>query len=63
MKKLTIREIQKKYAWKYVDFARCPDWDRNEKWENLYEVRKSYSTIHENTCRAEDIETQYAFTR
>lgn len=63
MKKLTAQQIQKKYKGKYVDIYACPLWDTDKDDNRLYEVRKAYSEIHENTTRAEDIGTEFAFTR
>ena len=63
MKKLTLKQVQRKYKGKYIEVCKCPDWDRNEKGEKLYEVRKSYKEIHENTTRAEDLGTDYEYCR
>jgi len=61
MKILTAKQINKKYAGKYVDVY--DGGDTNEKNEGLYEVRKVYTEIHENTTRGEDVGTSLAYTR
>lgn len=63
IKKLTLKQVKTKYKWRYIDVHKCPDWDRNAKGEKLYEVRRSYKDIHENTTRAEDLETDYEYCR
>jgi hypothetical protein len=60
MKKLTLQQVQKKYHGKYIEVYECPF---NEKGEALYEVRKAYSDIHENTTLAEDLGTNNAYRR
>jgi hypothetical protein len=49
MKKLTAKEVLKKYKGKYIEVNELPFWDKNEKGETLFEVRKSYAKIQENT--------------
>ena len=61
--KLTKEQINKKYKDKYIEVYECPFWDTNKKGEQLFEVRKVYSEIHENTARSEDIGTELAYTR
>ena len=63
MKELTAQQISKKYYGRYVEIYECPSWDTDENGVQLYEVRKSYTEIHENTCRAEDVGTELAYTR
>lgn len=63
MKKLTAEQVRKKYAGKDVDIYECPSWDTDKKGNRLFEVRKSFSEIHENTTRAEDVGTSMAYTR
>ena len=46
MKKLTLKQIKRKYAGKYIEVYKCPFWDTNEKGESLFEVLKAYRTIH-----------------
>lgn len=48
IKQLTAKEVVKKYKNKYIGVNKLP-YD-NGKDVQLYEVFKSYSTIHENTC-------------
>lgn len=50
MQKITMPQLIKKYKGKYIDVYSYPSWDTNEKWEQLFEVRKAYSSIHENTA-------------
>lgn len=54
MQKLTAKQVVSKYKWKYIDVYKCPDWDTSKKWETLYEVRKSYKEVHENTTFVKD---------
>jgi hypothetical protein len=61
--KLTAKQVQRKYRGRYVDVSKCPFWDTNQKGEQLFEVRKSYAEIRENTCKAEDVGTSLAYTR
>jgi lipocalin len=51
---LTAKQVLKKYKGKYIEVYACPMWDVNEKGERLFEVRKSYRVIHENTTLVED---------
>lgn len=55
MIKMNASQVLKKYKGKYIDVYKLPYWDSNSKGEQLYEVRKSYSTIHENTTLVKDI--------
>jgi len=55
MKKLTSEQVNKKYRGKYVDVYRD--------YTGLYEVRKVYKTIHENTTLGEDVGTAIAYRR
>jgi len=55
MKIMTAKEINKKYAGKYVDVYK--------RYDGEYEVRKVFSEIHENTSRGEDIGTEMAYRR
>lgn len=63
MKKLTAKQINKKFKGKYVDIYKLPSWDKNEKGEELYELRKVYSQIHENTTLGEDVGTPFEYRR
>ena len=63
MKTYTAKQIQKKYKGKYVEVSARPLWDVDDKGNCLFELRKTYSTIHENTCKAEDVGTPLAYTR
>lgn len=63
MQKLTAKEINTKYRGKYVDVYECPSWDTDEYGQKLYEVRKVYDEIHENTTLGEDVGTSLEFTR
>lgn len=53
-KKLTAKEVLKKYKGKYIEVYACPVWDRNEDGESLYEVRRAYTEIRENTTLVKD---------
>jgi hypothetical protein len=63
MKKLTLKEVRRKYKGRYIDVYECPLWDTNESGERLYEIRNSYNEIHENTTRAEDLGTANEYCR
>jgi len=54
MEKLTAKQVVSKYKWKYVDVYKCPFWEKTSKWEDLYEIRKVYDKIQENTTLVED---------
>ena len=60
MKKYTQKEINKKYAGRYIDIGQTYDY-QNQCW--LYEVRKSFKEIHENTTLGEDVGTLKAYRR
>lgn len=55
MENFTKEQVNKKYAGKYVDIYK--------RYDGLYEVRKVYKEIHENTTRGEDVGTELAYTR
>lgn len=64
MQKLTAKQIRSMYKDRYVDIYEIPTYiEKAKDGSQLYEVRKSYKEIHENTCRAEDVGTSLAFTR
>lgn len=52
---ITAEKARKKYFDKYIDYYKNID--------GLIEVRKVYSTIHENTSLGQDIDTELAYTR
>lgn len=54
MRKLTAKEVVKKYKGKFIEVNELPFWDTNDKGEKLFEVWKSYSVIHENTTFVKD---------
>lgn len=60
MKTLTKEQVNKKYAGKYIEFYKRYDYDKQI---DVYEVRKTYSIIHENTTLGEDVGTSFEFTR
>lgn len=53
--KYTKEQINKKYKGKYVDIY--------QDYDGLYEVRKVYKDIHENTIRGEDVGTEWEYRR
>jgi len=55
MKKLTKEQVNTKYRDRYVEFYKDID--------NLYEIRKVYKEIHENTSLGQDIGTEQEYTR
>jgi len=63
MTKLTQKQINKKYKGKYIDIYECPSWDTDKNDNALYEVRKVYSVIHENTTLGEDVGTSMEYRR
>ena len=60
MKKLTQKQINKKYAGKYISFIKNFDYT-TKSW--VYEVIKTYKEIHENTTLGEDVGTSLEFCR
>jgi lipopolysaccharide biosynthesis glycosyltransferase len=63
MQKLTQKQVNKKYFNRYVEFSTLPSWDTNDKGERLFEIRKSYKEIHENTSLGQDVGTSLEYTR
>ena len=59
-KLLTASQVQKKYKDKYIDIYQTYDYT-DQRW--MYEVRKVYSTIHENTTLGQDVGTTLEYTR
>ena len=55
MEKYTKEQVNKKYVGKYVEIYKD--------YEGLYEVRKVYKDIHENTTRGEDVGTEFEYRR
>jgi hypothetical protein len=56
MKKLTALQVLKKYKGKFIEVVELPFWETNDKRYKLYEVRKSYTTIRENTTQVLNID-------
>ena len=52
MKRYTEKEIIKKFGNKYIDVYRIYDYSLSI---YLYEVRKAYTEIHENTTLGKDL--------
>lgn len=59
-KMLTQAQINKKYHGKYIEVYQQYDY-KKQRW--LYEVRKIYNTIHENTTLGQDVGTSLAYHR
>ena len=57
---LTAKQINKKYAGRYVDVGKTYDYETDQ---FVYEVRKTYKDIHENTTLGEDLETANEYKR
>lgn len=57
---LTKEQVNKKYKGKYIEVYRTHDYSKQV---DIYEVKRVYSKIHENTTRGEDVGTQYEYTR
>ncbi len=55
MKTYTAEQINKKYKGKYIDIYKD--------YTGLYEVRKVYKDIHENTTLGEDVGTPMEYKR
>jgi len=60
MKTLTQAQVNKKYKDKYVDFYGTYDYTKKQK---MYEIRKVYSEIHENTTLGQDVGTAWEYMR
>jgi len=56
----TKEQINKKYAGKYIDIYKSYDYGEQK---YIYEVRKVYNVIHENTTRGEDVGTDMEYCR
>jgi len=52
--KLTAAQVLKKYGGKWIEVSKCPSWDTTEDDKSLYEVRKAWKEIHENTTQVLD---------
>lgn len=65
-KKYTAEQINKKYNNKYITIYPLHNeyWnDKTNKYQTVYEVRKVYSEIHENTTLGQDVGTQLEYKR
>jgi len=60
MKKYTLEQIRKKYNDKYIDISKSYNYKTRE---DVYEVRKVYSEIHENTTLGQDVGTDMEYRR
>ena len=60
MKKLTKEQVNKKYRGRYVEFSRTYDYSNDC---SLYEIIKTYKSIHENTTLGEDVGTAFEYRR
>ena len=60
MKTYTKQQVNKKYAWKYIDIYRTFDYTKQI---DLYEIRKVSETIKENMTLWEDVGTDMEFCR
>lgn len=58
--KLTKEQVNKKYKDKYVDFYGTFDYSTKE---YVYEIRKVYKEIHENTTLGQDVGTSLEYCR
>jgi len=57
---MTQEQVNKKYKGKYIDIGKTYD-DESHCWK--YEIRKVFSTIHENTTLGEDVGTDMEYYR
>ena len=55
MRKLTALEVLKKYKGKFIVVYQLPFYEVDTNGNRLYEVRKSYTSIKENTTQVLDI--------
>ena len=58
--KLSQKQVNKKYKGKYIDVSKQYDHENDC---YMYEVRKTYREIHENTTLGEDVGTELAYRR
>ena len=59
-KQLTKEQVNKKYKDKYVDVYPYYDYSTQR---TMYEVRKVYQSIHENTTLGQDVGTEMEYRR
>jgi len=59
-KRLTAKEINKKYKDKYVEIYQTYNYDTKQ---TEYEVRRVYDTIHENATLGQDVGTDMEYWR
>ena len=59
-KQLTKEQVNKKYKDKYIDIY--PHYDYSTR-KTMYEVRKVYQSIHENTTLGQDVGTEMEYRR
>lgn len=57
---MNAKQINKKYAGKYVDISKRFDYEK-QVWD--YTVNKVYKEIHENTTLGEDVGTSMEYRR
>jgi len=57
---MNAKQINKKYAGKYVDISKQFDYEK-QVWD--YTVNKVYKEIHENTTLGEDVGTSMEYRR
>lgn len=60
MIKLTREQVNRRYKGKYIEIYKTYDYSEGC-W--IYEVRKIYNEIHENTTLGEDVGTGLEYTR
>ena len=60
MKELTQAQVNKKYKGRYVEFYSTYDYANQRK---LYEIRRTFKEIHENTTLGEDVGTPFEYRR
>lgn len=59
-KRYTLKQVQNKFRDKYVDVYRVFDYSSGDV---MFEIKKVYDTIHENTTLGQDLGTELAYTR
>jgi hypothetical protein len=60
MKKLTQKQVNTKYRYRYIEFTQTYDYTKQER---LYEIVKTSNTIRENMTLGQDVWTDMAYTR
>lgn len=60
MNKMSVKQIHKRYKDRYIEITETYDYINVK---TVYEVIKSYKTIHENTTLGQDVGTELEYRR